>query len=155
MGEVYILAPPPTRHIKMTTPLTVWLKNYRMKSHTSLLSPIYVRDESNPIPPKRCRTYPCSFVSIMNFVRMRVILYSRCPRRCPPGSSWAFALVHKSWRTKHAARLQPLLATNFPLLGSVSGVEPDEMKVSSKSVKSVTSRIFLELAPGRIFKTSD
>lgn len=112
------------------------------------LSPHYVRDESNPIPPKRRRSYPCSFVSVVNFVRMRFILYSRCLRRYPPGSSWAFALVHKSWRTKHAARLQPLLATTFPPLGSVSGVEPVETKISSKSVQIVTSRMSSNKRPG-------
>ena len=67
----------------MKTPLTVWLKDYRMKSHTSLLSPHYVRDEFNPTE----KTPDLSFASVVNFVRMRFILYSHCPRRCPPGSS--------------------------------------------------------------------
>lgn len=137
----------------MKTPFTVWLKNYGMKSQTSLLSPHNVRDESNPMPPKRRPTYPCSIVSVMTFVSMRVILYSRCPRRCPPGSSWAFALVHKSWRTKHAARLQPLLATTFRPLGSVSDVEPVETKISSKSVKLVTSHISSNKRPGTYLRS--
>lgn len=124
-----------------------------MKSHTSLLSPHYVRDESNPVLPKRRRSYPCSFASVVNFVRMRFILYSRCLRRCPPGSSWAFARVHKSWRTKHAARLQPLLATTFPPLGSVSGVEPVETKISSQSVQLVTSRISSNKRPGTYLRS--
>lgn len=98
----------------------------------------HITSGMNSIPPKRRRIYP---VSVVNFVRMRFILYSHCPHRCPPGSSWAFARVHKSSHTKHAARLQPLLATTFPPLGSVSGVEPVGTKISFKSVQLVTSRI--------------
>ena len=66
----------------MKTPLTVWLKDYRMKSHTSLLSPHYVRDEFNPTE----KTPDLSFVSVVYFLYACASYYTATvPAAAHPG----------------------------------------------------------------------